>query len=78
MCPCICALVVGMGILERKPLEECNEELKAKFWPTYKVCGGVAWRKTVVFPPHSPVLCVQSFQGWFNAVVVCEEFVKMR
>ena len=64
MYPCMCALVAGMGILERKPLEECNEELKAKFWPTYKVCGVVAWRETVVFPPHSPVLFVQSFQGW--------------
>ena len=30
-------LNTGMGILERKPLEECKEELKAKFWPTYKV-----------------------------------------
>ena len=64
MYPCMCALVAGMGILEKKPLEECNEELKAKFWPTYKVCGVVAWRETVVFPLHSPVLFVQSFQGW--------------
>ena len=35
---CVYWIDAGMGILERKPLEECKEELNAKFWPTYKVC----------------------------------------
>ena len=33
----MCVLNAGMSILERNTLEECKEELKVKFWPTYKV-----------------------------------------
>ncbi|XP_039760871.1 mpv17-like protein 2 [Pararge aegeria] len=32
----------GMSLLERKPVETCVNEVREKFWPTYKV-GVVFW-----------------------------------
>ncbi|XP_014487765.1 PREDICTED: mpv17-like protein [Dinoponera quadriceps] len=33
----MCSFFFGMNLLELKPVSECIEEVKIKFWPTYKV-----------------------------------------
>ncbi|CAL1676740.1 unnamed protein product [Lasius platythorax] len=33
----MCSFFFGMSFLELKPVSECIEEVKIKFWPTYKV-----------------------------------------
>lgn len=38
----MCSFFFGMSFLELKPVSECIEEVKIKFWPTYKV-GVCVW-----------------------------------
>lgn len=33
----MCSFFFGMSLLELKPVSECIEEVKIKFWPTYKI-----------------------------------------
>lgn len=33
----MCCFFFGMNLLEQKSISECAEEVKQKFWPTYKV-----------------------------------------
>ncbi|GAB1866727.1 Mpv17-like protein [Camponotus japonicus] len=38
----MCSFFFGMSFLELKPVSECIEEVKIKFWPTYKI-GICVW-----------------------------------
>ncbi|XP_012233348.1 mpv17-like protein [Linepithema humile] len=38
----MCSFFFGMNLLELKPVSECIEEVKIKFWPTYKI-GVCVW-----------------------------------
>ncbi|XP_015604493.1 mpv17-like protein isoform X2 [Cephus cinctus] len=38
----MCCFFFGINLLEFKPISECVEEVKQKFWPTYKV-GVCVW-----------------------------------
>ncbi|XP_017881346.1 mpv17-like protein [Ceratina calcarata] len=58
----MCCFFFGMNMLEMKPITECFEEVKQKFWPTYKV-GVCVWPvlQTVNFifvPEHNRVVYV--------------------
>lgn len=58
----MCCFFFGMNLLEMKPITECFEEVKQKFWPTYKV-GVCVWPvlQTVNFifvPEHNRVVYV--------------------
>lgn len=33
----MCSFFFGMSLLELKPVSECIDEVKIKFWPTYKI-----------------------------------------
>ena len=33
----MCCFFFGINLLEFKPIAECAEEVRLKFWPTYKV-----------------------------------------
>lgn len=33
----MCCFFFGMNLMEFKPVDECIDEVKQKFWPTYKV-----------------------------------------
>ncbi|XP_076654416.1 mpv17-like protein [Halictus rubicundus] len=58
----MCCFFFGINLLELKPVAECVEEVKQKFWPTYKV-GVCVWPilQTVNFffvPEHNRVVYV--------------------
>ncbi|XP_012241995.1 mpv17-like protein [Bombus impatiens] len=58
----MCCFFFGMNLLEMKPVAECIEEIKHKFWPTYKV-GVCVWPilQTINFffvPEHNRVIYV--------------------
>ncbi|KOC63833.1 Mpv17-like protein [Habropoda laboriosa] len=58
----MCCFFFGMNLLEMKPIAECVEEVKRKFWPTYKV-GVCVWPvlQTINFflvPEHNRVVYV--------------------
>ncbi|OAD58935.1 Mpv17-like protein, partial [Eufriesea mexicana] len=58
----MCCFFFGINLLEMKPVAECLEEVKHKFWPTYKV-GVCVWPilQTVNFflvPEHNRVVYV--------------------
>lgn len=38
----MCSFFFGINLLELKPVSECIEEVKIKFWPTYKI-GVCVW-----------------------------------
>ncbi|XP_012176482.1 mpv17-like protein isoform X4 [Bombus affinis] len=61
----MCCFFFGMNLLEMKPVAECIEEVKHKFWPTYKVkyVGVCVWPilQTINFffvPEHNRVIYV--------------------
>ncbi|XP_012142244.2 mpv17-like protein isoform X2 [Megachile rotundata] len=58
----MCCFFFGINLLELKPVSECVEEVKRKFWPTYKV-GVCVWPvlQTINFffiPEHNRVVYV--------------------
>ncbi|XP_053987324.1 mpv17-like protein isoform X1 [Hylaeus anthracinus] len=58
----MCCFFFGINLLEMKPVSECVEEVKQKFWPTYKV-GVCVWPvlQTINFfliPEHNRVVYV--------------------
>ncbi|XP_076232725.1 mpv17-like protein isoform X2 [Calliopsis andreniformis] len=58
----MCCFFFGINLLEMKPVAECLEEVKQKFWPTYKV-GVCVWPilQTINFflvPEHNRVVYV--------------------
>ncbi|XP_076755468.1 mpv17-like protein [Xylocopa sonorina] len=58
----MCCFFFGINLLELKPVSECIDEVKQKFWPTYKV-GVCVWPilQTVNFffvPEHNRVVYV--------------------
>lgn len=58
----MCCFFFGMNFLEQKSILECTEEVKQKFWPTYKV-GVCVWPvlQTINFlliPEHNRVVYV--------------------
>ncbi|KAK2586725.1 hypothetical protein KPH14_011760 [Odynerus spinipes] len=58
----MCCFFFGMNLLEQKPIVECTEEVKQKFWPTYKV-GVCVWPvlqtiNFVLIPEHNRVVYV--------------------
>ncbi|CAK9809671.1 Mpv17-like protein 2 [Anthophora plagiata] len=58
----MCCFFFGINLLEMKPVAECAEEVKRKFWPTYKV-GVCVWPilQTINFffiPEHNRVVYV--------------------
>ncbi|XP_076159979.1 mpv17-like protein [Ptiloglossa arizonensis] len=58
----MCCFFFGINLLEMKPVSECIEEVKQKFWPTYKV-GVCVWPvlQTINFffiPEHNRVVYV--------------------
>ncbi|XP_012350589.1 mpv17-like protein [Apis laboriosa] len=58
----MCCFFFGINLLEMKPITECIEEVKHKFWPTYKI-GVCVWPilQTVNFffiPEHNRVVYV--------------------
>ncbi|XP_076674585.1 mpv17-like protein [Andrena cerasifolii] len=58
----MCCFFFGMNLLELKPVAECVEEVKQKFWPTYKI-GVCVWPvlQTINFfliPEHNRVVYV--------------------
>ncbi|XP_076626852.1 mpv17-like protein [Colletes latitarsis] len=58
----MCCFFFGINLLEMKPVSECIEEVKRKFWPTYKV-GVCVWPvlQTINFfliPEHNRVVYV--------------------
>ncbi|XP_049867703.1 mpv17-like protein [Pectinophora gossypiella] len=55
----MCSFYFGMSLLEMKPVHEAAAEVKAKFWPTYKV-GASIWPAIAMFnfcviPPRNRV-----------------------
>lgn len=75
----MCCFFFGINLLELKPVAECVEEVKQKFWPTYKV-GVCVWPilQTVNFffvPEHNRVVYVSfcsliwtSFLAYMKAI----------
>lgn len=58
----MCCFFFGMNLLEMKPISECAEEVKQKFWPTYKI-GVCVWPilqtiNHVLIPEHNKVVYV--------------------
>ncbi|KAL2732988.1 mpv17-like protein isoform X1 [Vespula maculifrons] len=58
----MCCFFFGMNLLEQKSISECAEEVKQKFWPTYKV-GVCIWPilqtiNFVLIPEHNRVVYV--------------------
>lgn len=58
----MCCFFFGMNLLEMKPVTECAEEVKRKFWPTYKI-GVCVWPvlqtiNFVLIPEHNRVVYV--------------------
>ncbi|XP_043254564.1 mpv17-like protein [Colletes gigas] len=58
----MCCFFFGINFLEMRPVSECIEEVKRKFWPTYKV-GVCVWPvlQTINFfliPEHNRVVYV--------------------
>ncbi|XP_034188644.1 mpv17-like protein isoform X2 [Osmia lignaria lignaria] len=58
----MCCFFFGINLLEMKPVAECIEEVKHKFWPTYKV-GVCVWPilqtiNFVLIPEHNRVVYV--------------------
>ncbi|CAL7947484.1 unnamed protein product [Xylocopa violacea] len=58
----MCCFFFGINLLEMKPISECIDEVKQKFWPTYKI-GVCVWPilQTINFffvPEHNRVVYV--------------------
>ncbi|XP_014598369.1 PREDICTED: mpv17-like protein isoform X2 [Polistes canadensis] len=58
----MCCFFFGMNLLEQKSISECIEEVKQKFWPTYKI-GVCVWPilqtiNFVLIPEHNRIVYV--------------------
>lgn len=58
----MCCFFFGINLLEMKPISECVEEVRQKFWPTYKI-GICVWPilqtiNFVLIPEHNRVIYV--------------------
>lgn len=58
----MCCFFFGINLLEFKPISECAEEVRQKFWPTYKI-GVCVWPilqtiNFVLIPEHNRVVYV--------------------